>query len=301
MVTLVALVAYATLALLTLTPGPALVASSSPAMLAASDSRGTYKDDDDWAERALERPDLDKGWVQSCDDHWDDGRDSYCMVRELPYQAAWKPIAIDGGQNGGMTVTGWDRPTVRILYRVKARAHGADRAKALAEAIHVDYTGGKIRSTGPPTSSAEWWSTEIRAWVPRSSDLWLHTINGPLGVESVRGTMDINSLNGPVSLVDLAGAVEARVQNGPLHVELRGSRWDGAGLDAQAQNGPVNFVVPEKYSARLTTGTIHGPQTIHYALDWDSGPHRHIATTLGSGGRPVRVVTYNGPFRMVAR
>jgi hypothetical protein len=305
MATLIALIGSGMIAvfvpIVLLVPGPILATRSSLVMPAASDGDHSYKDDDDWAERALESPDLNQGWVQSCNDDWNDGRDSYCVVRELPYPATGEPIAIDGGQNGGISVTGWDRTTVRVLYRVKARAYGEDRAKALAEAIHVQRTRGKIRSEGPPTSRREWWSTEVRAWVPRSSDLWLHTLNGPLGVTSVRGTIDIQSLNGPVSLVDLAGAVEARVENGPLHVELQGAKWDGAGLDAVTHNGPVHFVVPENYSTRLTTGTIQGPQTIHYALDWDSGPHRHIATILGSGGPPVRVVTYNGPFQMVAR
>ena len=308
MQTLVALIAFLTVSVLT--PAPlyiprALSAAVSnlviPAASSAGDADGKYQDEDEWVKRALERPDLDKGWVQSCDDDWGDGRDTYCVVRELPYTIDGDPIAIDGGQNGGMSITGWDRPTARVLYRVKARAYGKDRARALAEAIRVEHTRGKIRSAGPPTSSREWWSTEIRAWVPRSSDLWLRTLNGPLGITSVRGTMDILSVNGPVSLVDLAGAVQARVENGPLHVELQGSKWDGAGLDASAQNGPVNFVLPERYSARLTTGTIQGPKTIHYALDWDSGPHAHIVTRLGSGGPPVRVVTHNGPFRMVAR
>jgi hypothetical protein len=306
MATLVAMFVHLTIALLTPTlfiPTASGSASSLvvPAASAAGTAGGSYQDVDEWAERALERPDLDKGWVQSCHDDWGDGRDAYCLVRELPYAADGQPVAVEGGQNGGITITGWDRPTVRVLYRIKARAYGEDRAKALAEAIHVERTRGRIRSAGPPTSSREWWATEVRAWVPRSSDLWLRTTNGPLGVTSVRGTMDIRSQNGPVSLIDLAGAVEARVENGPLHVELQGSRWDGAGLDASAQNGPVNFVLPERYSARLTTGTIQGPKTIHYALEWDGGPRRHISTTLGSGGPPVRVVTYNGPFRMVAR
>ena len=306
MATLVAMFAHLTIAILTptlfLPIQSAVVSSLVPAASAAAQEEDdSYQDVDDWAERALERPDLDKGWVQSCRDNWGDGRDAYCVVRELPYTDVGGPIAIDGGPNGGIEIRGWDRPTVRVLYRIKARAYGEDRAKAIAEAVQVERTRGKIISSGPTTGRREMWATEVRAWVPRSSDLWLRTTNGPLGVTAVRGTMDIESVNGPVSLIDLAGAVQARVQNGPLHVDLRGSRWDGAGLDAEAQNGPLNFVLPERYSARLTTGTVQGPKTIHYALDWNSGRRSHIRTTLGSGGPPVRVVTYNGPFNMVAR
>ena len=54
------------------------------------------------------------------------------------------------------------------------------------------------------------------------------------------------------------GDVRAHAQNGGLNVRLTGTHWEGAGLDAETQNGGVRLVVPEGYSARLTTGTVNG-------------------------------------------
>jgi hypothetical protein len=113
--------------------------------------------------------------------------------------------------------------------------------------------------------------------------------------------MEIHSQNGPVSLVEVGGAVMVRVQNGPLHVALSGERWSGAGLDAEAENGPVNLVLPEHYSARLETGTVNGPATISYPIAIEGQIRGHFRQTLGSGGPPVRVVTENGPFRFAVR
>jgi hypothetical protein len=200
-----------------------------------------------------------------------------------------------------MTVMGSARNDVRVVYRVRARARTAERAKELAESIHLERRGGWLRPEGPATNSEEWWSVEAKVWVPRSSDLGLRAQNGPVGVRSVRGTMEVDVVNGPVSLVDLSGAVHAHVENGPLHVELTGSRWTGAGLEAEAQNGPVDLELPRSYSARLQTGTIHGPSSIEYALESEGRFRGHITTTLGSGGAPIRVVTENGPFHIGAR
>ena len=256
---------------------------------------------DSWAERALADFERDEGWSQRCHDEWSGGRFSHCEVREFSYPRTRHPLAVDGGQNGGMTVTGWNRDQVRILYRVRTRARSEERARALAAEIQLESRNGWLRPEGPSEMSRrESWSIEIKAWVPRASDLALRTHNGPLGVRGVRGTMDLSSQNGPVSLVDLAGAVEARVQNGPLHVALEGSRWDGPGLDAEAQNGPLNLSLSSRYSARLVTGTINGPRSIDYAI----GAKRRggwISTTLGEGGAPVRVVTNNGPFHIGER
>ena len=72
-------------------------------------------------------------------------------------------------------------------------------------------------------------------------------------------------------------------RSGLLEV-LRGM---GAGLDAEAQNGPVNVVVPADYSARFVTGTINGPRSFDYAIEANRRS-AWITTTLGRGGPPVR-------------
>jgi hypothetical protein len=278
-----------------------LAAFSSP--LFAKDKSHVSADrvDDEWADRALSDPGMDEGWMQSCSDNvWNDGRVAHCEVREFSYSRGKGSVAIDGGNNSGMTVMGSDRDDVRILYRVIARASTEDRARALVSEIQLERTEGWLRPAGPEESKNEWWTVEIKVWVPRTSDLALKAQNGPMGVRDVRGTMDLSSENGPVSLTDLGGDVEAHVQNGPLHVALSGSRWDGAGLVAEAQNGPVNLVLPAKYSAKLVTGTINGPRTFDYAIE-SNGRRGWITTTLGKGGPPVRVVTHNGPFQMEER
>lgn len=281
------------------TAGLVLAAFSSPALANQDSGSTTDGVDEAWAERALANPERDQGWTQPC--HSDnDGRVAHCEVREFSYPRSKRPVAIDGGENGGMTVMGWDRDEVRMIYRVTTRARTEDRARALAEEVQLELAKGVVRPSGPESTPNESWNIEIKAWVPRASDLALSTHNGPLGLRDVHGRMDLNSINGPVSLVDLGGAVKARVQNGPLHVALAGSRWIGTGLDAEAQNGPLNLVLPAHYSARLVTGTINGPWSFDYALEANPGK-AWISTTLGKGGPPVRVVTTNGPFHLAER
>ena len=277
-----------------------LAACAAPLLAKGDSDWNSDQVDQVWAERALAHPELDDGWSQSCHSHWDDGRIAHCEVREFTYPRDHKPIAIDGGTHGGMTVMGWDRDGVRVLYRVLTRARTEERARALAADIQLERTNGWLRAKGPAESRSEWWSVEIKAWAPHGSDLALTVQNGPLAVRDVHGRMDLNAVNGPVSLVDLGGAVEAHVENGPLHVALAGPRWNGAGLDAEAQNGPLNLVLPADYSARIVTGTVHGPRQFDYAIEANRRD-AWISTTLGKGGPPVKVVTYNGPFRIAER
>ncbi|NOT33126.1 MAG: hypothetical protein HOP12_03045 [Candidatus Eisenbacteria bacterium] len=285
---------------LLLTVATALMIAAGPSASRAGNGSSTNRLDDAWVERALAHPERDQGWSQSSDS-WNDGRVVACVVREFDYPRAKGPIAIDGGQNSGMTVMGSDRDDVRILYRVMARARTEEQARGLAARIQLELNDGVLEPVGPDESPKnEWWTVDVKVWVPRATDLELRTLNGPIGVRDVHGTMKLKTSNGPMSLEDLGGDVQARLQNGPLHVVLSGPRWKGDGLDAEALNGPLSLMLPADYSARLTTGTLSGPRTFDYAID----SHRRrgwITTALGRGGPPVRVVTNNGPFSISER
>jgi len=111
--------------------------------------------------------------------------------------------------------------------------------------------------------------------------------------------MQLDVQNGPLSLQHVGGDVRARAQNGPLHVELAGTRWEGAGLDASTQNGPLVIEIPEDYNAELETGTVNGPMEIGFPVTVQGriggGGNRRLTTRLGQGGPPIRAVTTNGP------
>ena len=281
--------------------GFVLAAFASPLLAEQDSDWSTDRLDDSWVEHVLANPESDRGWCQSCRNRGRDGDVSHCEVRPFVLSHSKGPIAIDGGQNSGMTVMGWDRDSVRILYRVVTRARTEERARAIAADVQLELSKGGLRPQGPfEPSGGEWWAVEIKAWVPRATDLVLSTQNGPLAVRDVRGRMELSSTNGPMSLVDLGGAIEARTENGPLHVALAGSRWDGTGIDAEAQNGPLDLMLPSGYSAHLVTGTINGPEAFDYAIG-SNPPRAWINTKLGKGGPLVRVVTTNGPFHIGAR
>jgi len=92
--------------------------------------------------------------------------------------------------------------------------------------------------------------------------------------------------------------VHASAQNGPLSIELMGTKWDGAGLDAETQNGPADLTIPDNYNAKIEFGTVNGPMDVGFPMTVTiNGRIRNrISTTLGNGGAPVRVLTTNGPM-----
>lgn len=237
-------------------------------------------------------------WLARCEqDHW--GRRPHaCRVRETGMRPTAGPLTVDAGENGAVAIYGWDRDSVSVVAMIQARASSEADARQLVDAIRVDAKGSTIRATGPETAWRKEWYVSFEVYVPRRTDLSLETENGPLSISDVTGKMDLRAQNGPVSLSGVGGDITARVQNGPLSVTLAGIKWEGAGLDAEARNGPVDLAIPERYNAQLETGTVNGPMDLGFPLTVTVQGHvtNRIRATLGDGGAPVRVVTTNGPL-----
>ena len=253
--------------------------------------------------RSRRDSDRDRGdFMDNCrrNDWGDRDRARFCEERTMGWRSsAGQTLTVDASPNGGVSVTGWDRDSVHVRVKIQATAGDEAEARELAGQLRVVNENGNLRVDGPSSRRYASWAVSFEIYAPRRVDLDLSTQNGPLAVEDVTGRLRLEAQNGPLALDGVSGDVRARAQNGPLHVTLAGTRWEGTGLDAETQNGPLDLVVPDGYNAQLETGTINGPLDIGFPITVQGrigmGSRRRLTTTLGSGGTLVRAVTTNGP------
>lgn len=255
---------------------------------------------------AIRAQDSDEEWLDDCryesrHNSWRESRVKHCEIREAGFKGPVRggALTVDPGTNGGVDIIAWDRDSVAVTARIQVNARSADDAEAIAKDIRIEAGGRTVSARGPePTGRHQGWSVSFVVYVPKRTDLSISTQNGPLSVQDVTGTMDLATQNGPLLLDGVAGDVHARAQNGPLMVTLAGARWDGAGLDAETQNGPADLRIPEGYNAKVDFGTVNGPMDVGFPLTVTINGRitDRISTTLGSGGAPIRVVTTNGPM-----
>lgn len=247
----------------------------------------------------------DKGGTLACRDNWyNDKLVGKCEIREQTLAPTGAPIAIDGRQNGGISVKGWDQNQVLLRARVQTGALTAEEAAALAREVRIEVSGAKIYASGPENKQNNHWDVSYEVFVPRHADLSLVTHNGGISISEVNGKIEFEALNGGVVLRKVGGAVKGSTTNGGLVVELSGDRWDGEALDVTTTNGGVVMSIPENYSAKLETGTTNGGISSDIPLpgqDQAEGRGRNskqIAVNLGSGGPLVRAITTNGGVRI---
>lgn len=241
-------------------------------------------------------------WLEQCrseSSRWnrDDDRHRACRVQEITIPASGE-LSVDGRQNGGIAVQGWDRDEVRIEARITASARSEQRAAADADAIRILTDGGRVRADGPDSRRNESWSVSYRIFAPRGMALDLEAHNGGISVDEMRGGARLSTVNGGLSLSRISGDVRGRTTNGGIKVELDGDRWRGDGLDLETTNGGITLDIPRNYSARLETGTVNGRIDTEIPITVTGSVSRTLSTELGSGGAPIRAVTTNGGVRI---
>ena len=237
----------------------------------------------------------DEDWVANCrGNHWGNG-ETFCEVRHSTMPAPGGTLTIDGRQNGGVDVRGYDGQQVQVTARVQAHDRSDAEARALAGQVRVSAGGSTIRAEGPETHGNRNWSVSYLVMVPRHTSLSVQATNGGIVIREVTGQMELAATNGPLSLQGVGGDVHARTVNGPVRVRLSGARWQGAGLDVSTTNGPLTLSVPADFAAHLDLGNQNGPMNLEFPVTVTGRINHHIVTDLNGGGPTIRAFTVNGP------
>lgn len=228
-------------------------------------------------------------------------RATFCEIRESTL-AATGALSVDAGTNGGVTVRAYEGRDIRVRAEVRTVAPTDQAAREMARGIRVNAAGSRITTAGPAQRGNLSWGVSYEILVPARTGLTVQTMNGPISVEGVAGTMRLRATNGPIGLTNVSGDVNGRTTNGPVNVTLSGQRWSGGGLDVETTNGPVNVRIPRGYGAHVRASTTHGPIRVPASMGprerderrpWS--PPRPVDMDLNGGGPLIRTVTTNGP------
>ncbi len=227
-------------------------------------------------------------------------------------------LEVRPSQNGGISIVGTDRQDYSIKACKAVEDTGAEAQNRLSR-IMVSVTNGHVSVQGPGDDDD--WNVYLILQVPRNSapldlqaengEITLHEVsgqitartqNGPIGLTGCTGEIRAKAQNGPIDFTGSAGDLRLDAQNGPITVTLTGQKWDGVGLDAHTQNGPVTLHVPDGYvsgihveAAGYSPFSCEAPACGSAKGAWHRENH---SVDLGSGSTVVRLATVNGPVEI---
>src|SRR5256714_5011464 len=103
---------------------------------------------------------------------WQSGtRAVHCEIKEQTLPASGGLIKVDGRQNGGVAIKGWERNEVLVRARVQTTAPSQAEADALAGQIVINTSGANIFASGPDIRQDYSWSVSFEVFVPTLSVL----------------------------------------------------------------------------------------------------------------------------------
>ena len=244
-----------------------------------------------------------------------DDQDAVVRSEERTLTKSQAPVLqVHPHTNGGVQVVGWDKENYSVTA-CKAAAGSSGDAERILSQISMSIENGRISTKGPGDQEA--WTVELLIRAPKAATIDMETMNGPISLYDVDGKLtarakngpislknfsgeaDITAVNGPISLDGSSGSVRIHTENGPISVTLEGKTWSGAGLTADAKNGPLTLMVPTGYqSSFVVESTNYAPVSCKASIcdnarkTWDD-EHRRIE--YGSGPATIRLSTVNGP------
>ena len=258
-----------------------------------------------------------------------DGRAAVVQTEDrMVTKAQASVLRATGESNGGVQVVGWDKDTYSVSL-CKAVAPGSEN---LFSQIKLTGSNGEVGVSGP--SHDDDWTAFLLIHAPKAAVLDLRVNNGPLSIYSVEGKITAHATNGPVSARDCkgelklsaqngpvstsgssgnldlrtengpistdasGGSVNIHTQNGPIDLNLEGQTWNGSGLQAHADNGPLTIHVPSGYKSGVVIESDgHSPFSCRDCSEarktWEDDKKR---VEFGSGPTLVHVSTVNGPI-----
>lgn len=244
-------------------------------------------------------------------------QDAVYKAEEKTFSRAEAPVLrVHAETNGGAQVWGWDRDTYSVTA-CKLADGPQPEAEQIFSRIQVNMSGGEVSATGPSRNDDRNWSVFFLIRTPRNAavnleatngpisfysvdgKLTARTTNGPVHLQEVSGEAEIEATNGPISIADGSGKLRVRTTNGPITVALRESAWNGSGLVADAENGPVTLHVPAGFqSSFLVESRGNGPVSCQATIcgdsrkTWDDDRKR---IEHGNGAPLIQLSTVNGP------
>lgn len=160
-------------------------------------------------------------------------------------------------------------------------------------------------------------SIHVQLRVPREADLNVHTGDGNIRVESVRGNHHIETNDGDVRLHDVEGSLRANTHDGNVKVtgrfDLLELRTGDGDIDAEVSkssepkpgwtfrsgDGNVRLRLPEDFRADLSAQTGDGNIRVAFPLDASELRSEHaVRAKINGGGIPIELHTGDGDISL---
>lgn len=210
--------------------------------------------------------------------------------------------------NGGITITSWDQPRVRVVARKRVEGAKSEVKDAMKE-LKVDIqprNGGLVITTQYPEESrgigsifaflaGDHISANVfyELTVPKTMNLDVENTNGMIQATGVNGHLELDTTNGRIEAIRCAGSIDAATTNGRIEAELL-SVDRAKSHRLTTTNGRIVLKVPSNFAGEVDAATTNGSIKTDLPIATTRFGDDHLRGTINGGGAQLRLRTTNG-------
>ncbi len=169
--------------------------------------------------------------------------------RDVPL-AGVDVIKVRAGDEGGVSIRGWDRPTARLTVCKSAVGLTTLLAQRTLGSVSVSLRPGEIVATGPEINETQVWWVHMILFVPKASNVDVEAENGGISIRNMGGHVNARATNGGISLALSGGDHKISTQNGGISIDKISGR-----VDATTQNGPISLKLRDNVAPAVEAHT----------------------------------------------
>lgn len=212
--------------------------------------------------------------------------------REFPLTGI-EQLKVTAGEEGGVTVRGWNRPFARLIICRYAAAHTKAQAARLLGGVSVSHVKGEISASGPPIDTNQAWWVNMTLYVPRKASLDIRATSGGVAIRNMAGNVSAYATSGGISVAQSSGRYRVSTDIGGITLD----RVSGM-VEASSRRGAIALKLPaadgHTVEAKISEGgeilcTLRGCE----GAQWGAG-HRQLR--IGAGQPAIRLSTVAAPI-----
>jgi hypothetical protein len=202
-------------------------------------------------------------------------------------------LKVTAGEEGGVTVLGWNRPDARLIVCRYAASHTKAQAARILQGITVSTVNGVISAAGPAIDTNTAWWVNMTLYVPRKATLDIRATSGGVAIRNMSGNVTASATSGGISVVQSSGRYKVTTDIGGITLD----RVTG-NIEATSKRGAIALKVPgmngQNVEAKIAEGgeilcTLRGCET----AAWGAGQRQ---LRIGAGQPQIRLSTITAPI-----
>jgi len=183
-------------------------------------------------------------------------------------------LKIQSGEQGGILIRGWDKPTARLTVCKEAVGFTQQQAQRTLGAINISSRNGEVNATGPVIDESQAWWVHMILRVPRNAGIEVTSANGGIAIRNMSG-----------------GHITARAKNGGISIEKTSGQ-----IDASTINGPISLKLGQDQSSSVEARIADAGEIFCRICRAENYSANHKLVRIGSAAPSIKLTTTSAPI-----